>query len=716
MPSLYDPLTAGALALPHRVVMAPMTRNRAGADGVPGPLMTEYYAQRASAGLIVTEGVRISPAAAGPAGQPGLHTPEQIAGWAEVTGAVHRAGGRIVAQLSHHGRIAHPDLLPEGLRPLAPSAVTALSDARTPKGLVPTVEPRAMTAEDIATTLADFATAAAAAVEAGFDGVELQGANGYLIHQFLCDNTNLREDGYGGDPAARIRFAVEAVRTVSDAIGADRVALRISPASGYNDTVEQDPSVVYGLLADALDAGRLAYLHLVESADERLNRLVRERWAGTLLTNPFTGDDPTDPETAARRLDTGAADAVAFARYFSANPDLPERIRRGLPLTEPDEDTFHEGGATGYTDFAPHPADAAVEGEQQDQYAGIGDRYSDFKDTAPLAGPEQHNVLKHLGDLNGRRVLDLACGHGHYTRLIKAAGAAEAVGVDLSPVMVELARATERERPLGITYHVGDAVALPRLGAFDLVSAVWLLNYATTKAELTAMLRGIHDNLAPGGRFVALTVRPEFEPFGPKWDAYGLRVVSETPDGDRGILVTDLIGTETSTITTSRWSHGAFAECLAAAGFEDYAWAVPEVPAESVERFGDAFWDNYRANPIPGLLVGTRPVPGADRVRTAARTLAADLAGGRWTPTALERSLAGRLLTSAPDGSFLTARAVRDVFWEGSEAFTRENDGRLAALLADAVPLLEAEPGSEPAGEEADAAARELVALLRALD
>ncbi|MEU0247411.1 class I SAM-dependent methyltransferase [Streptomyces sp. NPDC006235] len=356
--------------------------------------------------------------------------------------------------------------------------------------------------------------------------------------------------------------------------------------------------------------------------------------------------------------------------------------------------------------------------EQDDQYAEIGDRYSDFKDTAPLAGPEQYNVLKHLGDLTGARVLDLACGHGHYSRLIKAAGAAEVVGVDQSPVMVELARKSEQEQPQGITYHVGDAARLPRLGAFDLVSAVWLLNYATTKDELTAMLRGIHDNLVPGGRFVAVAVWPDFDPFGPKWDDYGLRVVSETPAEDRGILVTDLIGTETSTITTSRWSREAFAQCLAAAGFESYSWQVPEVPAESVARFGDSFWDNYRANPVPGFLIGTRPAQesapagrsqSAAEVRAAAGTLADDLAAGRWSPVTLERVLSRQLLISAPGDGDLTPAIVRSVFWEGSEAFLRENDGRLAALLADLLPVLEA------GGEEAAETSRAVTALLRSI-
>jgi N-ethylmaleimide reductase len=354
MSSLFGPLSAGALSLPNRVVMAPMTRNRAGADGVPGPLMAEYYAQRASAGLIITEGVRVSAAGHGPVGQPGLHTRAQIEGWSRVTDAVHRAGGRIVAQLTHHGRIAHPDLLPEGVQPVAPSAVTAQSDARTAKGLVPTVRPRAMEVADISETLNDFAAAAMAAVAAGFDGVELQGGNGYLIHQFLSDGSNLRDDAYGGDAAGRVRFAVEAVRAVAGVIGADRTGLRISPGTGYNDTPEHDPALTYGLLAEALEPENLAYLHVVEGPDQGLPRLLRERWTGVIVSSPFTGDDPTDPDTARDVLDSGRADAVSFARYFAANPDLPERIRVGAPLTEPDPDTFHDGDAEGYTDYAVH--------------------------------------------------------------------------------------------------------------------------------------------------------------------------------------------------------------------------------------------------------------------------------------------------------------------------------------------------------------------------
>ncbi|WP_035841448.1 alkene reductase [Kitasatospora azatica] len=351
MKTLEDQLTAGALELPNRVVMAPMTRNRADADGVPTALMVEYYARRASAGLIITEGVRINPVGHGPIGQAGLHTPAQVAGWRRVTEAVHRAGGRIVAQLAHHGRIAHPSLLPAGARPVGPSAVAAVGDARTAAGLLPTVLPSAMSAPEIADTLDDFGAAAAAALEAGFDGVELQGGNGYLIQQFLSDSANLRQDAYGGAPVDRIRFALAAVRAAVRAVGPGRVGLRLSPGSGYNDILERDPATLYGLLADQLNREPLAYLHLIEDPDASLARLLRARYTGRLLLNPFTGDEPTDPATAQHRLREGSADAISFARLFAANPDLPERIRQGLPLSAPDPDTFHEGGALGYTEL-----------------------------------------------------------------------------------------------------------------------------------------------------------------------------------------------------------------------------------------------------------------------------------------------------------------------------------------------------------------------------
>ena len=245
--------------------------------------------------------------------------------------------------------------------------------------------------------------------------------------------------------------------------------------------------------------------------------------------------------------------------------------------------------------------------QPNDQYAKIGDKYSDFKDTAPTGAPEQNTVFKHLGDVRGASVLDLACGHGYYTRLIKQAGAREVAGLDLAPIMIDLARKTEAEEPLGITYHVGDAVNLPPLGEFDVVSAVWLLNYTTSKDELTAMLRGVHRSLVPGGRFVACTVSPDFDPHGPELDAYGIRVVSDAQHGDRSAVTMDLIGAnETMTITTSRWTHEAYAQCLQAAGFTSYDWYAPEIPEEAVQRFGEAFWNNYRSNPNTGFLVATR--------------------------------------------------------------------------------------------------------------
>ncbi|AEW97850.1 MULTISPECIES: alkene reductase [Streptomycetaceae] len=356
MATLFDPHRAGAIPLPNRVVMAPMTRNRADRDGVPTDLMARYYAQRAGAGLIVTESVWISPDGHGEAGAPGLHTAAQAAGWRTVTDAVHRAGGRIVAQLVHTGRLAHPALLPPGAVPLAPSAVRARTETRTFDGLVPCVTPREMTEEEITGAVDAFAAAARRALDAGFDGVELQGANGNLIHQFLSGNANLRTDGYGGTPAGRIRFALETVRAVVAQTGPGRVGLRLSPGSDYGDLAEPDLPAVHGALLDALAAEPLAYLHLIEGPDPAVAALVRERWPATLIVNPWTGDAPTDPLTATRRVATGAADAVSFARMFAANPDLPERLRLGVPLNDPDPDTFHGGDAAGYTDYPRHRA------------------------------------------------------------------------------------------------------------------------------------------------------------------------------------------------------------------------------------------------------------------------------------------------------------------------------------------------------------------------
>ncbi|MEU5865405.1 alkene reductase [Nonomuraea sp. NPDC047529] len=350
----FDPIAVGGTKLANRVVMAPMTRSRA-RDGLVTDLTARYYAQRASAGLIVTEGVQPSVVGQGYPFTPGLHSAAQVAAWREVTGAVHAAGGKIFAQLLHTGRIGHPVLLPEGLVPVAPSPVAARGQLFTPDGVKDFVTPRELTEAEIEQTVADFASAARNAVEAGFDGVELHGANGYLIHQFLAPGTNLRTDGWGGSTPGRARFAVEAVSAVADAIGGDRTALRISPGKPDNDMREPDPGPVYEELLRRTSGLGLAYLHVMEAGDRELTRALRRRFAGPLVLNPHTGDRPTGPEDLAL-IDDGTADLIAFGRLFLANPDLPRRLATGAPLNAPDPATFYGGAAEGYTDYPALPA------------------------------------------------------------------------------------------------------------------------------------------------------------------------------------------------------------------------------------------------------------------------------------------------------------------------------------------------------------------------
>jgi N-ethylmaleimide reductase len=351
MPTLFDPAQLGSVAVANRTVMAPMTRSRATGGGVPADLTAEYYRQRAGAGLIVTEATQPSAAGQGYVNTPGLHTDAQEAGWRAVADAVHADGGRIFAQLMHAGRISHPDLLPDGLHPLAPSAVTPTGQAFTATGLQDFVQPRPLTSDEIAATVADFAAAARRAIAAGLDGIEIHGANGYLVQQFLAGNTNRRADAYGGSVENRIRFAVEVVEAVVGAIGADRVGLRISPGSDYNDIAEDDTLELYTALVEALAPLGLAYLHVVEAADPVVNGKIRAAWPGVLIVNPHrAGRDFADPDAAQRLLDDGA-DLISFARGFLANPDLVERFRTGAPLNQPDQATFYGGDHRGYTDY-----------------------------------------------------------------------------------------------------------------------------------------------------------------------------------------------------------------------------------------------------------------------------------------------------------------------------------------------------------------------------
>ncbi|MER7956913.1 alkene reductase [Streptomyces sp. NPDC096030] len=351
MTTAFDPIVLGGRRLPSRVVMAPMTRSRAFGPGAePTELMATYYAQRASAGLIVTEGIQPSPIGQGYPDTPGLHTPGQVAAWRTVTDAVHREGGVIFAQLMHTGRIGHPSLLPDGLVPVAPSAVAARGRVFTHEGPKEYVTPKELSEAEIRQTIDDFATAARNAIEAGFDGVEIHGANGYLVHQFLAPDTNRRTDAWGGDTEGRIRFAVGVVTAVSEAIGSDRVGLRISPGNLYNDMAEDNPAETYEALLAKLAGLGLAYLHLMEGPDRDLTARLRKAWPGPFVLNPFTYPEVTGPE-ALKLIEDGSADMIAYGALFLANPDLPARLAAGGPFNTPDAATFYGGDHRGYTDY-----------------------------------------------------------------------------------------------------------------------------------------------------------------------------------------------------------------------------------------------------------------------------------------------------------------------------------------------------------------------------
>ncbi|MEV4254609.1 alkene reductase [Spirillospora sp. NPDC049652] len=354
MDEFFTPVTVGRLELPSRLVMAPMTRSRAGEGGRPTGLAAEYYAQRAGAGLIITEGIQPSVMGQGYVFTPGLHDDGQVEAWREVTGAVHAAGGRIVAQLMHTGRVGHPYLYPDGALPLGPSPIASGAKLFTPdQGMLEHPAPREMTLDDIALTIKEFASAARNAIEAGFDGVELHGANGYLIHQFLADGSNHRTDAYGGSVENRNRFAVEVARAVADTVGPDRVGFRVSPGSPLNGISESDPEAQYEALLRELNPLGLAYLHVMEMGNRARTRLLREVWDGTLLLNPHPTPETftARPEHGAEALREGVADAVVFGQLWLANPDLPERIRAGGPYNEAEPATFYGGDHRGYTDY-----------------------------------------------------------------------------------------------------------------------------------------------------------------------------------------------------------------------------------------------------------------------------------------------------------------------------------------------------------------------------
>ncbi|MCG8967192.1 alkene reductase [Streptomyces sp. CL12-4] len=351
--ALFAAAPLGPLTLPNRLVMAPLTRNRAEADGTPTPLMATYYAQRASAGLIVAEAA--TPNAVGQTypNITAVHSARHVAGWRQVTDAVREAGGRMFLQLQHGGRVGHPAT--SGLTPVAPSPVALPETIFTPGGHRPAVVPREMTAEDIRTTVADFARAARNALDAGFEGVEVHSANGHLLHQFLAANTNRRTDGYGGSLAGRIRFTSEVTEAVAAEIGADRVGLRVSPGNTVNGIAEGETEEIYPALVERLGGLGLAYLHQVfADPDDPVFRKIRAGWPGVLIANPVLGEAPTTDTVrrASERLLAAGADLIALGRPFLANPDLVTRLRRGAPLN-PVRDRYlmYVGGATGYTDY-----------------------------------------------------------------------------------------------------------------------------------------------------------------------------------------------------------------------------------------------------------------------------------------------------------------------------------------------------------------------------
>jgi N-ethylmaleimide reductase len=351
---LFSPVSLGDLSLANRVVMAPLTRMRSGASGVPGDLVVEHYAQRAGVGLVVTEGTYPRFESQAFVGQPGIVTDEQVAGWRRVAEAVHARGGRIVLQVMHGGRVTHPDIN-GGHRVEAPSAIAIRGEARTARGKQPYPVPHALSTEEAREVLRSFVTASRRAVaEAGLDGVELHGANGYLLHEFLAPSSNQRTDGYGGSPENRARFVAEVVEAVAEAVGAGRVGLRLSPEHGIQDALEPDRDDVlatYGTLLDRLRPRGLAYLSVLhrEPGGELVQEL-RRRFGGPLVANSGFSSVTTRAE-AVQLIEDAHADAAAVGRAVIANPDLVQRWRGEHPENEPDPRTFYSTGAEGYTDY-----------------------------------------------------------------------------------------------------------------------------------------------------------------------------------------------------------------------------------------------------------------------------------------------------------------------------------------------------------------------------
>ena len=349
---LFSPISMGDLTLPNRMIMAPLTRNRAAMPGnVPQAMNAIYYAQRSSAGLIISEATQVSPQGIGYPATPGIHSEEQVHGWRAVCDAVHAQGGRIFVQLWYCGRISHPDLLPDKQQPVSASAIKAEGDAFTYEGLKPFIEPRALRTDEIPGIVDQYRHAAKCAVEAGFDGVEIHSANGYLLDQFLRDGTNQRNDRYGGALENRTRLLLEVVSAVLESWQPSRVGVRISPENSFNDIRDSDPQATFNFVAKVLSGKELGYLHVVEgdmmSGERSLDyQQVRKNFDGNYMAN--CGYDKARAQTAITRSD---ADMVSFGQLFLANPDLVQRYKTDTELNTPDPDTFYGGDEKGYTDY-----------------------------------------------------------------------------------------------------------------------------------------------------------------------------------------------------------------------------------------------------------------------------------------------------------------------------------------------------------------------------
>ncbi|MBK8454883.1 MAG: alkene reductase [Thiofilum sp.] len=347
MSQLFSPLKLGRYTLTNAIAMAPMTRSRATAEGVPTDLMAEYYAQRASAGLIITEGTAPSALGKGYMNIPGLYNAEQVAGWRKVTESVHAQGGKIFVQIMHTGRVAHTSLLPNEAQPLAPSAITLSGQTFTPNGLQPYSEPRAMTEADIEQVLSEYENATRLALEAGFDGVELHAASGYLPEQFLTTGSNQRTDNYGGSVENRARFLLQALERMIKVAGAERVGIKLSPEMPFNDIRDANPQETYPYVVQQIAHLGLAYLHVaLFGTTTDYHALFRPLFKSTYL---YGGG--LTKERAEQLLAEQKADGVVFGTLFIANPDLPERLRQNAPFNEADKSTFYGGGAKGYTDY-----------------------------------------------------------------------------------------------------------------------------------------------------------------------------------------------------------------------------------------------------------------------------------------------------------------------------------------------------------------------------